>query len=281
VQVVGLKRSQLNDLAGSGLGHSTEPRAFTPMQSVQDVNTRSLQLPADAKGDSFLVKAAIGGCVSAVVSASLNGFDVTKIRMQNQSAADIKYTGLIPGMRRILREEGIGGLTKGIYPSMLREISYSSVRIGGYEPIRIFLTKTLQDNHGGHSTDTSPLIKYFSALLSGGIGAALCNPFDLAKTTFQAELPVPPGGTSNLKHHTTWAFLSDTYRQNGVGGLYKGWATTSARAAVLTSAQLGSYDTIKNNLLKKRLGLQEGFLMHLAVSMTVGIITTTAANPCK
>jgi len=231
--------------------------------------------------ESFLVKAAIGGCVSAFVSASLNGFDVTKIRMQNQSLADIKYTGLMPGMRTIFREEGFGGLTKGIYPSMLREISYSSVRIGGYEPVRIFLTKNLQGNHSGHSVDTSPLIKYLSALLSGSVGAALCNPFDLAKTTFQAELPVTRGGTSNLKQHTTWAFLSDVYKTHGAGGLYKGWATTSARAGVLTSAQLGSYDTIKNNLLKKRLGLQEGFFMHLSVSMTVGVITTTAANPCK
>ena len=231
--------------------------------------------------ESFLVKAAIGGCVSAFVSASLNGFDVTKIRMQNQSLAEIKYTGLIPGMRTIFREEGFGGLTKGIYPSMLREISYSSVRIGGYEPVRIFLTRNLQDNHSGHSVDTSPLIKYLSALLSGSVGAALCNPFDLAKTAFQAELPAAPGGPSNLKHHTTWAFLSDVYRTHGAGGLYKGWATTSARAGVLTSAQLGSYDTIKNNILKKRLGLQEGFLMHLSVSMTVGVITTTAANPCK
>lgn len=254
-----------------------------PASDVSNVGQSRAVYPSvsnSTSSESFLVKAAIGGCVSALVSASLNGFDVTKIRMQNQSLADIKYPGLIPGMRIIFREEGFGGLTKGIYPSMLREISYSSVRIGGYEPVRIFLTRNLQDNHSGHSVDTSPLIKYLSALLSGSVGAAICNPFDLAKTTFQAELPASYGA-SNLKHHTTWAFLSDTFKTHGVGGLYKGWATTSARAGVLTSAQLGSYDTIKNNILKKRLGLQEGFLMHLSVSMTVGVITTTAANPCK
>ena len=251
------------------------------MQQSEECEAVQLANPAPSSHESFLLKAAISGCVSACVSASLNGFDVTKIRMQNQSLTDRKYTGLIPGMRRIYQEEGFVGLTKGIYPSMLREISYSSIRIGGYEPIRIFLSKTFTDNHSGHSGDTNPLIKYVSALLSGGVGSALCNPFDLAKTTFQAELPVPPGGVPNLKYHTTWAFLSDTYRQHGVPGLYKGWAATSARAAMLTSAQLGSYDTIKNNVLKKRFGMHEGFLMHLAVSMTVGVITTTAANPCK
>jgi hypothetical protein len=64
-------------------------------------------------------------------------------------------------------------------------------------------------------------------------------------------------------------------------GLYKGWAVTSSRAAILTSAQLGSYDTIKNNLLIKSLGMQEGFLLHLVASMASGLITTTAANPGK
>jgi solute carrier family 25 protein 14/30 len=64
-----------------------------------------------------------------------------------------------------------------------------------------------------------------------------------------------------------------------VGGLYKGWVVTSSRAAVLTSAQLGSYDTIKNNLLIGHFGLPEGFLLHLTSSMLAGIITTTAANP--
>ena len=60
----------------------------------------------------------------------------------------------------------------------------------------------------------------------------------------------------------------------------RGWAVTSARAAVLTSAQLGSYDSIKHNLLMDRAGMQEGFALHLAASMSAGLITTTAANPC-
>lgn len=252
-------------------------------QSGVTVGSVEVYRAPSKKSESFLAKAAIGGCVSAFVSASLNGLDVTKVRMQNQSAVNKKYTGFLPGMRLIYKEEGLGGLTKGIYPSMLREITYSSIRIGGYEPIRKFLAVTFTDNHEGKATDTSPLIKYLAALLTGGVGSAMCNPFDLTKTAFQAVLPCVPGVENKtlLKFNTTWAFLRHTYRENGVKGLYKGWAATSARAAMLTSAQLGSYDTIKNNILKKRFGLEEGFGMHFAVSMTVGVITTTAANPCK
>jgi hypothetical protein len=230
--------------------------------------------------ESFLTKAAIGGFAGSIASAALNGLDVTKVRMQNQAATDRRYTGLIPGVKRIFREEGFEGLTKGLRPSMYRELSYSSIRFGGYEPMRKFLSTTFTDNKEGRSTDTNPLIKYFSALLSGAGGSALCNPFDLAKTAFQAELPAAHGVPSTLKYHTPLAFFRHTVQEHGFAGLYKGWFVTSCRAGVLTSAQIGSYDTIKNNICKKHFGLEEGLAMHFSVSMLVGIITATATNPC-
>lgn len=166
-----------------------------------------------AKGtDGFFIKAGIAGSVCALVSASLNGLDVTKIRMQNQSCAHIKYTGLIPGIRVIFREEGFGGLSKGVVASMMREICYSSIRMGAYEPIRHLLTH--EDVDPAH---TSPLIKYFSALISGGAGSALANPFDLIKTRFQSQLPGEP-----LPYRNTFAAFPDIVAHHGFGGLYKG-----------------------------------------------------------
>jgi len=47
--------------------------------------------------ESFLLKASIAGSVCAFVSALLNGVDVTKIRMQNQSSSNAKYRGLLSG----------------------------------------------------------------------------------------------------------------------------------------------------------------------------------------
>lgn len=38
--------------------------------------------------------------------------------------------------RHIARTEGVAGLTKGIGPSLLREASYSSIRLSLYEPLR-------------------------------------------------------------------------------------------------------------------------------------------------
>ena len=59
----------------------------------------------------------------------------------------------------------------GVEASMLREISYSSVRMGLYEPIRALLSASAADE----AVHASPLVKFLSALLSGGIGSALAN----------------------------------------------------------------------------------------------------------
>ena len=63
----------------------------------------------------YIFKAGISGGVCAIVSAGLNGVDVTKIRMQNQSmvAKELRYKGLISGMAQIYKDEGIAGLRKG------------------------------------------------------------------------------------------------------------------------------------------------------------------------
>lgn len=218
----------------------------------------------------FIAKAAIAGGVCASGSAMLNGFDVTKIRMQNQSAHDIRYHGMISGARRIVAEEGIAGLTKGVAASMLREIVYSTVRMGGYEPLRKLFSSEVDPSK------SSPGVKYFAGLVGGGIGAGLANPFDLIKTRFQSQLPGEP-----LPYRNTIVALSDIVTKHGFVGLYKGWIVTSARAAVLTSAQLGTYDSVKNNIAIGMLGLKDGFQLHLCSSMIAGVATTTAANPCE
>ena len=134
------------------------------------------------KNDIF-IKMAIAGTSCAMVSSLLNPVDVTKIRMQNQSKSNqILYKNFFQATLKIITDEGIIGWCRGLPASIYRELSYSSIRIGAYEPIRYKLCDITQ-------SQTSPLVKYTSALLSGFIGSFAANPLDLVKTRFQATLP--------------------------------------------------------------------------------------------
>lgn len=83
-----------------------------------------------AKQESFLLKAAIAGTSCAVVAAVLNPLDVTRIRLQLQAASGTialqygeagipsstgLYTGMLQGVRKIWKEEGIRGWSRGNY----------------------------------------------------------------------------------------------------------------------------------------------------------------------
>ena len=226
-----------------------------------------------------LKKAFLAGGSCALSSLILNPVDVTKIRIQNATTGHACYKGFLDGLFSIYRSEGVRGWARGLEPSMMREMTYSSCRMGAYEPIR-GLVLQLTGNDAQEKGDISPVVKYTSALLSGGIGAAICNPFDLVKTRFQAAFP----GQAPLAYNNTFqAFKYIVKHEKGIRGLYKGWEVTSGRAAFLTSGQLGSYDVIKNNILIGKLQMSEkenSTLLHFISAMSASVIATTAANPC-
>ncbi|KAJ1434481.1 mitochondrial carrier domain-containing protein [Ochromonadaceae sp. CCMP2298] len=230
-------------------------------------------------GDRFLVKAGISGSACALIAVVLNGIDVAKIRIQNEATGVRKYVSMLPSLQTIYKEEGWRGFHRGVFPSVLREITYSSIRIGAYEPVRKLMADAMNANSAGDGPASgkaaSPALKFLAAFCTGAVGSALCNPFDLAKTAFQADLPGKP---SQLPSSTA-GFFAQVVERHGFGGLYRGVPATSARSAFLNTAQLGSYDSIKNNLLIQHFGMQEGLVVHLVTSMTAAVITTTAANP--
>jgi hypothetical protein len=86
-------------------------------------------------------------------------------------------------MESHFRNEGVLTLWKrGLVASMLREGSYSSIRMGLYGPIR---SKLVNDEK------EVPLSKKILAgLLSGGIGSCFVNPTDVVKIRIQGEIRV-------------------------------------------------------------------------------------------
>lgn len=79
----------------------------------------------------------------------------------------------------IAREDGFrNGIYKGIEASCAREASYSSLRLGLYEPIKRLI--------GATGPKPATWKKFAAGGLSGAIGSAIANPADLLKTRMQA-----------------------------------------------------------------------------------------------
>jgi hypothetical protein len=218
----------------------------------------------------IVLKGILGGLSNSIAVMVSSPLDVLKIRFQTQGELSKSkpkaYKGLINGALLIIKEEGIGGLFKGLTISVVREMTYTSTRFALYEPIRRLL-------HRNSTVEEIPLYsKITSGLISGAISAACFNPTDVLKIRFQADV-------TGVRYNGILDALNSIVRQEGfINGLYKGVSTTMIRSALLTSAQLASYDHSKYLLIQKY-GLGNHIGTHFCASFFAGFITSLVTNP--
>jgi Mitochondrial carrier protein len=80
---------------------------------------------------------------------------------------------------KITSQEGVSALWKGVNAAWLREASYTSLRLGLYEPVKVAF--------GANDPATTTFVKKFAAgSAAGAIGSLAGNPFDVLKTKMMA-----------------------------------------------------------------------------------------------
>lgn len=176
---------------------------------------------------------------------------------------------MLSGLGQIVRDEGVAGLYKGLKPALLREGSYSALRMGLYEPIKELLGATDPAN-------TPLYLKIIAGGSAGAIGGAIANPADLIKVRMQGDLATP--GQAPRYPGLFAAFRMIATTEGVVNGLYRGVGPTASRGMLLTAAQLPAYDHIKHTMLNLGV-LPEGKPLHFISSFAAGFIAVGVTNP--
>ena len=230
--------------------------------------------PATAWGDGM--RMTLGGLSAVMAQLACQPIETVKVRLQNEASvggATKKYGNIAKGFGVIVREEGPLALYKGMAPSTLRELSYSTLRFGLYKPIKDFVGSLGQG--GAPPLGRPPPEPFWKKLLAGGlaggIGSAISNPADLLKARMQADAAVRPLSMS--------AHFRAIVAADGVRGLWRGTSTTVTRAVILGATKLASYDEIKTQM-NRRLQLDpKGFPSILAASVGAGLLVTLTTAP--
>ncbi|RVW56637.1 Mitochondrial uncoupling protein 2 [Vitis vinifera] len=178
--------------------------------------------------------------------------------------------GMLGTVVTIALEEGLVALWKGIVPGLHRQCLYGGLRIGLYDPVKIFFV-------GNDFVGDVPLFKkVLAALITGAIAIAVANPTDLVKVRLQAEGKLPPG----VPRRYTGAL--DAYytivRQEGLAALWTGLGPNIARNAIINAAELASYDQIKQTILKIS-GFTDNLLTHLLAGLGAGFFAVCIGSP--
>jgi hypothetical protein len=83
------------------------------------------------------------------------------VQTRIQISTEYGKLGMMGTSKKLIAEEGVLGLWKGVNAGWLREASYTSLRLGLYEPIKILF--------GASEKDTSFLKKFLAGSAAGAL----------------------------------------------------------------------------------------------------------------
>ncbi|KAL4450703.1 hypothetical protein ABPG77_001059 [Micractinium sp. CCAP 211/92] len=178
------------------------------------------------------VNGGLSGMISTVI---IQPIDMVKVRIQLGEKGNPFSIAT-----RMIQNQGVGSLYKGLSAGLLRQATYTTARLGIYN--NIFETaKQWNDN--------KPLPLWQKAvcgLTAGGLGALVGSPADLSLIRMQADTTLPPEQRRNYKG--AFDALTRIVKDEGIKGLFTGAGPTVVRAMALNMGMLASNDQAKEML---------------------------------
>ncbi|KAG9029423.1 Mitochondrial dicarboxylate transporter [Tulasnella sp. JGI-2019a] len=158
---------------------------------------------------------AMAGSIAGVVG---NPGEILMVRMQGDFAKApekrLNYKNCFDGLFRMIREEGVSSLTRGIYPNVIRSMLMNASQLAAYDWSKSFLLKTkyFGDNIYCHFT---------ASLFAGTVATTVCSPADVLKSRVMNASG--PGSSS------TMVVLRNSFKNEGPMFMFKGWIPAWSR----------------------------------------------------
>jgi hypothetical protein len=165
---------------------------------------------------------------------------------------------------KIVSGEGISALWKGVNAAWLREASYTSLRLGLYEPVKVIFGCTTPES-------TTFLKKFAAGSAAGALGSLAGNPFDVLKT----RMMTAEGGSAP----SMMATASELFKKQGFSGFYRGIDSNIARAMVLNGTKMAVYDQAKGYVVMATGWERKSLLTTFFSAVTAGFFMTCTVSP--
>lgn len=211
------------------------------------------------------VTGSMASCTAEVVTLPI---DITKVRLQVQRSVPGEakaYKGMLDAALKIGRKEGLRGFYKGSVPALLRQGSYSGMRMGFYEPIRNYIA--------GDQEHPSFFRKFLAGGTAGGSALSIASPAELVKIRMQAD-------AKGTRYKGTMDAFRSIVRERGVLGLWQGVGPNIQRAILVNAAELGTYDHAKMTLVEWGMP-QSSVVTHTIASLAAGFAAAFASTPVE
>lgn len=185
----------------------------------------------------IIPSAAFGG---AIISFVLCPSELVKCRMQIQGTDSLvpnssRYSSPLDCAIRTAKSDGVTGIFRGGFTTLLRESIGNAVFFSTYEHIRYYMHTKLKDA----SSDPTNLVDIGVGVVSGGLGGiafwSAVLPLDVAKTIIQTT----PNKSST---RNPFRILKSIYSRAGLRGCYAGLGPTVVRAFPANAAAIVTWE---------------------------------------
>eukprot|EP00560_Eucampia_antarctica_P008239 CAMPEP_0197824622 /NCGR_PEP_ID=MMETSP1437-20131217/1844_1 /TAXON_ID=49252 ORGANISM="Eucampia antarctica, Strain CCMP1452" /NCGR_SAMPLE_ID=MMETSP1437 /ASSEMBLY_ACC=CAM_ASM_001096 /LENGTH=283 /DNA_ID=CAMNT_0043424321 /DNA_START=59 /DNA_END=910 /DNA_ORIENTATION=- len=207
------------------------------------------------RSPTLIESMACGGSSAVFAVNFTHPIELVKTRMQ------VSGLGIGPTVSAVIKNEGIASFWKGLAFAWGRESSYTTVKLGAYAPVRDWL--------GAGDKDSPFYLKFLAGALTGGFGSILGNPFDVMKTLAQTS----PGSVSLPK------LVGSMYKDQGIGGFYRGLEVNIMRACVLNATKMGCYDMSKGYIVDYTGWNRKDVKTTFCSAFSAGFFMTVTVSP--
>uniref|UniRef100_A0A1B6BW30 Mitochondrial carrier protein n=1 Tax=Clastoptera arizonana TaxID=38151 RepID=A0A1B6BW30_9HEMI len=205
-----------------------------------------------------------GGLASCFAEFGTFPIDTTKTRLQIQGQKidsryeKLKYKGMIDAFLKISEQEGFKALYAGIWPAVLRQATYGTIKFGTYYSLKSMIDVKGED----------VAANMCCAVVAGMVSSAIANPTDVLKVRMQV--------LGSQTHQRLLHCFQDLYKQEGIGGLWRGVGPTAQRAAVIAAVELPVYDFCKHHFSSV---LGDSISNHFVSSFIASLGSAVASTP--
>lgn len=243
-------------------GHAATLWRVVPFAGVQFLvfdrtySTVSRLAPPPFASDAA-ASAVAGAAAGATATLMTYPLDVLRARAAAHLGSSPRYSGYTAGVEAILRAEGVPGLFRGLFPTILGILPYGAVSFSSFA----VLTRLLQEQQGA---DADVPVGYL--LLAGGASGAcaqfLAYPCNVVRRRMQVASSAELGAQGSLGYvNTRTALLSIAASEGFAGGLYKGASLIWVKGPVTVGLAFVVNDLVKRELLRERLALSDNAVL--------------------
>ncbi|KAF9700956.1 hypothetical protein EKO04_000681 [Ascochyta lentis] len=215
-----------------------------------------------------------GATARTMAAITVSPIEMFRTRMQaanHTATAAGHFRETMDGLREMVGSQGVLSLWRGLTLTLWRDVPFSAIYWWGYEATRNVLTdvrgraearndgfefrmgrgeekiKRRSRSRSRENPKDTIVDSFIAGAASGGVAAFVTTPFDVGKTRQQVVRHAGKAAkdaveTVRPEDQSMPRFLMHIYKEQGMSGLFKGWAARSLKIAPACAIMISCYE---------------------------------------